>query len=85
MQLLRLAYRNFLRNKRRSIISGVSIALAIAAIIFAQSWLRGVTRNISDNVIRLITGHVRITTREYDRRERMLPLSESIELTPKVY
>ncbi len=81
MNLFRLAFRNFFRNTRRSIISGVSVTIAIAAIIFAQSYIRGITINISDNIVRLISGHIRITTQEYDRRERMLPLDESIVLS----
>jgi len=84
-QLLKLTYRNFFRNKRRSIISGISVAIAIALIIFAQSYTRGITHNISDNIVRLLTGHIRITTREYERRERLIPLSEAIELTPQFY
>ena len=83
--LLKLAYRNFFRNTRRSIISGTSIAIAIALVIFAQSYLKGVLKNISGNVIKLLSGHVRITTQEYERRERLLPLSEAINLSPKFY
>ncbi len=81
MNLVKLAFRNFFRNTRRSIISGVSVTIAIAAIIFAQSYIRGITINISDNIVRLISGHIRITTEEYNRRERMLPLDESIVLS----
>jgi putative ABC transport system permease protein len=83
-ELLRLAYRNFFRNTRRSLISGISVAIAIAVIIFAHSYLKGITRSIMDNVVQLVSGHVRITTREYERRERMLPLSEALEVTPDI-
>ena len=85
MRLFKLAYRNFFRNTRRSIISGISVALAITVIIFAQSYLKGIFGNIGENVTKLISGHIRITTSEYERRERLLPLSESIELTPEFY
>lgn len=85
MQILKLAYRNFFRNTRRSVISSISVALAITVIIFAQSYIKGIFGSIGDNVTRLISGHIRITTSEYERRERMLPLSESIELTPEFY
>lgn len=85
MYLLRFAYRNFFRNTRRSIISGLSIAIAIAVIIFAQSYIRGYTDSFSENIVRLLSGHITITTKEYERRERLLPLSESIELTDSLY
>jgi len=85
MYLLRFAYRNFFRNTRRSIISGLSIAIAIAVIIFAQSYIRGYTYSFSENIVRLISGHITITTKEYERRERLLPLSESMELTDSLF
>jgi putative ABC transport system permease protein len=85
MQLFRLAYRNFFRNTRRSIISGISVALAITAIIFARSYIGGILQNMSGNVVRLISGHITITTKEYERRERLIPLSESIELSEEFY
>ena len=85
MYILKLAFRNFFRNTRRSIISGVSVALAIAVIIFARSYMKGIIENISENTINLISGHILITTEEYERRERMIPLEESIELSPEFY
>ncbi|MEO0092898.1 MAG: FtsX-like permease family protein [candidate division WOR-3 bacterium] len=84
-KLIKLAYRNFRRNTRRSIISGISIAIAVTLIIFTQSYIKGFTQNISDNIIKLLSGHIRITTKEYERRERLLPLSEAIDLTPEFY
>jgi putative ABC transport system permease protein len=81
--IIKLAFRNFFRNTRRSIISSISIAIAITVIIFAQSYIKGMGANIIDNTIRLIIGHVRITTHEYERRERTLPLSEALEMNPE--
>lgn len=85
MQLFKLAYRNFFRNTRRSIISGISVALAITAVIFARSYIGGIFQNMTGNVIRLVSGHITITTKEYERRERLIPLSESIELSEEFY
>jgi putative ABC transport system permease protein len=85
MQLFKLAYRNFFRNTRRSIIGGISVALALTASIFARSYIGGIIQNMSGNVIKLISGHITITTKEYERRERLIPLSESIELSEDFY
>lgn len=85
MNLLRLAYRNFFRNTRRSLISGLSVALAITAIIFARSYIRGIFQNMSGNVVKLVSGHITIKTKEYERRERLIPLSESFELSREFY
>jgi len=85
MYLFKLAFRNYFRNTRRSIISGISVAIAIAAIIFFHSYIRGATKNIAENVIKLLSGHIRITTKEYARCERLIPLSESIPLSAEFY
>ena len=85
MYIFKLAYRNFSRNKMRSLISGLSIAIAITAIIFTKSYVRGMTDNITNNIVTLISGHIRITTKEYERRERLIPLSEAIDLSPEFY
>lgn len=85
MYILKLAFRNFFRNTRRSIISGISVALAITVIIFARSYIKGIIENISGNTIKLVSGHILITTREYTRRERMIPLDESIALSSEFY
>jgi putative ABC transport system permease protein len=85
MYIVRFAFRNFFRNTRRSIISGISVALAIAVIIFARSYIKGIIDNIAGNTIKLVSGHIFITTKEYRRRERMIPLDESIELSPQFY
>lgn len=85
MNILKLAYRNYFRNIRRSLISGLSVAIAIIAIIFAKSYISGIMDNIQDNVVSLVSGHIRITTKQYERRERLIPLSESMELSPQFY
>ncbi len=84
MYLLRLAYRNFFRNTRRSILSCTSVAIAVALILVFRSYIGGVLDNVSDNVVSLISGHIRVTTEEYERQERLLPLSEAVELTPEL-
>jgi ABC-type lipoprotein release transport system permease subunit len=85
MLLIKLAFRNFFRNTRRSLISGISIALAITMIIFARSYVNGIFRNISANVIKLVSGHIIVMKPEYKRRERLLPLSEAVALNGRFY
>ncbi len=85
MYIIKLAIRNFFRNTRRSLISGVSITLAITVIIFARSYINGIIKNISGNFIKLVSGHVLIMQPEYKRRERLLPLSETIHLNDQFF
>ena len=85
MYIFKLAIRNFFRNTRRSLISGLSVAIAIMVIIFARSYISGIINNVNENIIRLISGHINIMTPEYKRRERLLPLAESVELNDQLY
>jgi putative ABC transport system permease protein len=85
MNILKLAYRNFFRNSRRSIISGLSVMIAIIAIVFAKSYITGAIDNIRGNVVSLISGHIQITTKQYERRERLMPLEEAIDLSGEFY
>jgi len=85
MFLIRLAFRNFFRNTRRSLISGISIALAITMIIFAKSYVNGIFKNISTNVIKIVSGHIVVMKPEYKRRERLLPLSEAVVLNERFF
>lgn len=85
MYIIKLAIRNFFRNTRRSLLSGLSVTIAITAILFAQSYIQGIIKNINENVIKLVSGHINIVTPEYKRRERLLPLSESIEINDEFY
>ncbi len=85
MNILKLAYRNFFRNSRRSIISGLSVTIAILAIVFAKSYFTGAINNVRGNVVSLVSGHIRITTPQYERRERLMPLDEALELSPQFY
>ena len=85
MYIFKLALRNFFRNTRRSLISGLSVAIAIMVIIFARSYIKGIIQNVNDNIVRLVSGHINIVTPEYKRRERLLPIAESIKLDDQLY
>jgi len=47
---LKLAWRNILRNKRRTIISGMAIAIGLAALIYVDALYKGMEINIIDNI-----------------------------------
>jgi putative ABC transport system permease protein len=80
--LLRMALRNLTRNTRRSFLSALSLVIALAMIVFAQGFIRGMLDKTEDNTARYKTGHVRIAAEEYLRQERLLPLSEAVATGP---
>ncbi|MFC1767081.1 ABC transporter permease [Candidatus Margulisiibacteriota bacterium] len=76
--MFKIALRNIFRNKRRSVLTGLSIAVAVMIAVYLWSLITGVMDDMFDNVIRLNYGHVRILNKEYVKRERMLPLEANI-------
>jgi putative ABC transport system permease protein len=76
--MFKIALRNIFRNKRRSILTGLSIAVAVMIAVYLWSLITGIMDDLFDNMIRLNYGHVRILNSEYVKRERLLPLEANI-------
>ncbi|MFC1571656.1 ABC transporter permease [Candidatus Margulisiibacteriota bacterium] len=76
--MFKIALRNIFRNKRRSVLTGLSIAVAVMIAVYLWSLISGVMDNLFDNTIRMTSGHVRILNTDYVKREKMLPLEANI-------
>jgi putative ABC transport system permease protein len=76
--MFKIALRNIFRNRRRTFLTGLSIAVAVMIVIYLWSLIMGVIEDMTDNFIKSSTGHVRILNREYLRREAMLPLEANV-------
>lgn len=72
--LLGLAWRNTLRNTRRTVLTGSAVVVAAAAVIFMLSYIRGIMANVEDAFAINESGHARITAQGYLERQRFLPL-----------
>ncbi len=79
MFLMRVAFRNVFRHKRRSLLIIVSIVIGIIIVIFIQSLFRGRRVTLNESVIRFKTGHLQLHARGYEEKSRRLPLDLSIE------
>ncbi|MBD3286663.1 FtsX-like permease family protein [candidate division WOR-3 bacterium] len=84
MMLFKMAFRNVLRNKRRSLLTAVGIIIAVMLIVFAQGFVTGMVDNMIENTSRVKSGHIRIVTPEYLRREKLSPLEEALYITPEL-
>lgn len=82
--VIRMALRNLTRNTRRSVLSALAIVIALALIVFAQGFIRGLLDQTTDNTARLKTGHLRIADEDYLRQERIMPLSEAVDAGPEM-
>jgi ABC-type lipoprotein release transport system permease subunit len=64
--MLRLAWRNVWRNRRRSLINVASMAFGLAAIMFGQSLLRSLQLQLIEKATGSFTGQVRIQRSDVD-------------------
>jgi ABC-type lipoprotein release transport system permease subunit len=79
MTLVRLAGRNVLRHKRRTLITAAAISVGLAAMIASNTMMNGMDRIISANIINYETGHIEVFAKGYYREEGMFPLDTIIE------
>lgn len=61
-----IAYRDLGRNRRRSILTLLAVALGLMLLIVLNSWIAGVVADSLDNAIRLQTGHVQLRANSYE-------------------
>jgi putative ABC transport system permease protein len=63
--LVRLAWRNVRRNRRRSFITVLSIALGLAALTFLWGFIDGMNGQMVENTTRYLAGDVQVHTKGY--------------------
>ena len=67
MLLFKLAVLNMTRNRRRSIITILAVGVGLTALIFLWAFMDGSQEEQRDNVIRLLTGHLQIHAKGFER------------------
>ena len=79
MKLVHVALRNITRNKRRSILSGVAIAVASMSIVFLFALVQGMRDDMAYNLTTYYTGEVRIRNEKYEQYERYNPIHLTVD------
>ena len=77
--LVIIAFRNLIRHKRRTILTGITIAVGLWIYIFMDSVMSGLDRGSVDNMINLTTSAVKIHTKKYDEEKESLPLKYGLD------
>jgi putative ABC transport system permease protein len=73
-KLLKMAWRNVWRNRRRTVIAVIAIALGLALMLFFDGMLGGAKQAIYGNTVRLQGGNVQVHAPGYRERAKRLPL-----------
>lgn len=82
--IIKLAFRNVGRNRRRSVLALVSVALSLMLIICLQAWISGIMRSVVKNYTKNETGHVRISTVKFGEKSGSFPVTENIKSPDKI-
>ena len=84
LYILKMAFRNIWRNRRRSILAFTSVALSIAGVTFFRGFAGGMLQSIVRNSTRNETGHIRITTQKFREKRQFYPVTENIAEPEKI-
>jgi ABC-type lipoprotein release transport system permease subunit len=66
MNYFKMAYRNLGRHRRRSLLSGLALAMGTALLMFLAAFFQGEMRSSMETTLRLNTGHVQVKAADYD-------------------
>jgi ABC-type lipoprotein release transport system permease subunit len=79
IQMLKLAFRNLGRNRRRTFFSALAMGLALALLLFMASLIQGEYGSAVDASIQLQSGHLQVRTATYDEAKTSLKWEDLIE------
>jgi len=72
--LIKIAYRNIWRNKRRTLFCISAVGIAVFFIVLYSSMIEGMTRNINEIVQIYDLGHVKVVSSQYDAENEYMPV-----------
>ncbi len=78
-QLLKMAFRDLGRNKRRTILSALAVTVGMGLLLLMSSVLVGEMRGALQNTIKLFSGHIQIRALNYDENKISLKWDDLIE------
>jgi ABC-type lipoprotein release transport system permease subunit len=77
--LWRMAYRNLGRNRRRSVLTLLAVALGMGLLVVLVSFVKGEIGASLRNSIRLQTGHVQVREESYEKEQLSLAWEDLLE------
>ncbi len=83
--LIKLAWRNIWRNRRRTLITAASILFAVLLAIFMESLQKGAWNNMIGNIVNFYVGYAQIHQRGYwddQSLDKAMPWNEALQNLP---
>jgi putative ABC transport system permease protein len=71
--LLSIAFRNLLRAKRRTLLSGGTMVLGSGALVLGSGLSDGIARQLTDSLVAVQTGHLQVVARPLDFQPQNSP------------
>jgi ABC-type lipoprotein release transport system permease subunit len=78
-QLFKLAFRNLGRNRRRSLLSALAVAVGLALLVLMASVVTGEMRGAMENTIQLQSAHLQVRAAGYDEDKVSLDWQNLVE------
>lgn len=78
MMILRFAFRNVFRNRRRSLLTATSIFFGALISAFAIGFINGMMDEMSRNFVNFQTGNLKVVTPEYGKMFRFMPVDKAV-------
>ncbi|MFT3890887.1 MAG: ABC transporter permease [Anaerolineales bacterium] len=79
IQILKMAYRDLGRNKRRSFFSALAVAVGLALLIMMSSVIQGEFGSALESAIHLQSGHLQVRASSYDENKSSLKWEDLVE------
>lgn len=78
-QLFKMAFRDLGRNKRRTILSALAVAIGLGLLVMMSGVLVGEMQGALKNTIQLFSGHIQIRSLNYDENKISLKWEDLLE------
>jgi len=79
IQLLKMAWRNLGRNRRRSFFSALALGMGLALLLLMAAVVAGEMRDAMESSIRLQSGHLQVRAKSFDESKTSLAWEDLVE------
>jgi ABC-type lipoprotein release transport system permease subunit len=84
IQLIKMAYRDLGRNRRRSLLSALALGIGLALLLLMASVIAGELRGSLDSSIKLQSGNLQVRAKTFDENKTSLAWTDLVENPDKI-